>query len=118
MSVESSRHDPEIQLVTAVLRAPLPPARPHVDPAVLWACGRHARRIGTEARISLVVTAAQVIALVGVMAVLVSFVDWRGVWAASTSALQANPSLAAYGGVALLAVGAARWTSSALLRKT
>ena len=118
MNSRSARHDRDVQFITAALRAPLPPARPNVDPVALWACGRHARRISTEAKISLVVTAAQVGAMVGVLAVLVSFADWRGVWTASMSAFQANPSFAAYGGVALLAVGAARWTASVFLRKT
>jgi hypothetical protein len=118
MSVESSRHDREVQLVTDALRAPLPPARPTVDPVALWACGRHARRISTEAKISLVVTAAEVGAMVGVLAVLVSFVDWRGLWTASTSAVEASPSLTACGAIALVAVVAASWTSSVLSRRT
>jgi hypothetical protein len=115
MSADVSRHDREVQFIRKVLRAPLPPARPAADPAALWACGRHARRIGAEAKISLVVTAAHVGALVGVLGVLVSFVDWRGFWTASTDVVKADPLTGIYVAIALMAIGAAglvRWSSS------
>jgi hypothetical protein len=118
MNIQTSRHEREVQFVAEALRAPLPPARLTADPAVLWACGRHARRIGTEAKISLVVTAAQVGALVGVLGVLVSFVDWGSVWTTSTDALRADADAGIYAAIALVAIGAAAWTSQVLLRKT
>jgi hypothetical protein len=70
----------DVQLVAGALQAPIRPARVHADPALVWFCGRHVRRLGAEARMSLIVTAAQVSALVGVLAVLVSFVDVPRVW--------------------------------------
>jgi hypothetical protein len=115
MSADVSRHDREVQFIRKVLRAPLPPARPAADPAALWACGRHARRISTETKISLVVTAAQVGALVGVLGVLVSFVDWPGLWSASVTTIQTEPQAELYAVMALVAIGGAglvRWSSS------
>jgi len=102
MNARASRSDSdrEIQFIAEVLRAQLPPARPTADPAALWAIGRHARRISTEAKISLVVTAAQVVAMLGVLGVLVSFVDWRRAAAASADALRAS----SYPGIGLAIV--------------
>lgn len=107
MTGPRARHDREVERITEALGAPLPPARLSTDPTALWACGRHARRISTEARISLVVTTAQVGALAGVLAVLVSFVDWHGLWAVSSDAITADPNAAIYAVIALVAIGAA-----------
>ena len=118
MSVQASRDDRDVQRITEALRTPLPPARLRADPSALWACGRQARRIGAEARISLVVTAAEVSALVGVLGVLVSFVDWHLVWTTSARVLETDPLGGIYAALALVATGAVAWTSRALLRKT
>lgn len=107
MNVQRSRDDREVQLVTEALRGPLPPARLTADPSALWACGRHARRISTEARISLVVMAAEVSALVGVLGVLIAFVDWRAAWTASTDVLRTDPYAAVYAVMTLAAIAAA-----------
>ena len=119
MKGEASRHDREVQLITEALRTPLPPARVTADPAALWACGRHARRTSTEAKISVVLTLAQIGALVGVLGVLVAFVDWSGLWIASTDALRSDPYTAVYAVLALAVVGAVGWkmTSEVFLRK-
>jgi hypothetical protein len=92
--------------VARALQVPLPPARPAIDPSALWACGRHARRISTEEKISLVVTTAEIGALVGVLCVLVSFVDWPGLWRACVEllAMAPQPGSGAMVAVALLAL--------------
>jgi hypothetical protein len=96
----------DVRVVAEALRAPRPPARVEADPSLLWACGRHVRRLGAEARISLVVTAAEVAALVGVLAVLVSFVDVPKLWASWPALLSGGAWM--YAAAGLLVFGLSR----------
>ena len=84
----------EERMIADILRAPLPPARPDVDASALWTCGRRARRLAIEAKISLVVTAAQAGALMAIVVVLCSFVDWHDAWIAGVDAIRTEPLLA------------------------
>lgn len=96
----------DVRVVVEALQAPLPAARPEADPGLLWTCGRHVRRLGAEARISLVVTAAEISALVAVLAVLVSFVDVSGLWPSWSALLNSSAWMYAAGG--LFALGLSR----------
>ena len=80
----------EIRLVVSALQAPSPAWPPVADPRVLWTSAKHARRLATEARISLVVMMAQVAVLVAALGVLLSFVNWPTLRAWTTRRKTAN----------------------------
>src|SRR5262249_12376073 len=96
----------EIRLVASVLgQQRLAPARPLLDPSALWNCGRHARRISTESRMSVVVAASEIGILVGLLAVLFTSVDWRSV-ASVVTHIQLPPLAWQLGAVLFVALGA------------
>src|SRR5262245_12079139 len=107
----------EVQLVVGALRHQpdlTHPARQSIDPSALWACGRHARRIGTEARIAVVVAAVQIGVLCGVLAIVLSFVDWRTVWTVVAGVRLSGEAwlLSALGACAVAVVAITGWLSS------
>jgi hypothetical protein len=67
-------------VVAHALHTPLKPAPAAADPATLWAAARQVRRIVVEARISWIVTTAQVVTLALICAVLVTSIPWPAVW--------------------------------------
>jgi hypothetical protein len=76
----------DVALVTSALRDLRPAPIVTRDAGVLWICARQARRLVTEARLSLAIMAITTIAATAVLAVMLSFVDWRGFWSTLTSA--------------------------------
>jgi hypothetical protein len=104
----------EVQFVAEALHQRQPPAtRLSIDPSALWACGRHARRISAEARAGLVVAAIEIGVLIGVLAIVLSFVDWHELWT-SVASLRLNGETWVLSAVAVCTVavaGLASWLS-------
>ena len=69
----------DVRRVVEALQPPLAPTPRAIDASALWACGRHARRIGSEARISAVIAVAQIGGLGGVLAVVIASINWSDV---------------------------------------
>jgi len=105
----------DMKRVVEALQAPIAPAPRAVDASALWACGRHARRISTEARISTIVAVAQIGSVAGVLSVLIALASSSGVWAALWPAIwpQSGTWLFAAAGVVAAGAGFAWWASTA-----
>jgi hypothetical protein len=109
----------EVRFVVEALqsRGSSTPSRLSSDPAALWASGRHARRISTEAKISVIVALAQLGALAGVLAVLVQFIP-RDLWSISLRAIQADAGvwIAGLTGSAIFVLAGFTWWVANLWR--
>jgi hypothetical protein len=69
----------DVQLVASALSAsPAQPPR-DVEPRALFACARQVRRINVESKVSFILTTAQAVVFVALVAVLLSFVKWSAV---------------------------------------
>lgn len=66
----------EVRLVTETLRAAAAPVPAAVDAGVLWFCARHIRRARAMSRMEMVAAAGQISALLVVLGVTLSLVDW------------------------------------------
>jgi hypothetical protein len=97
----------DLKRVIEALQHPLRPATPAVDASALWVCGRHARRIGLEARISTIVALTQIGAIVGVVAMLVAWIGWPDLQAAIVALRPEGPYV--WVGVATTIVALAAW---------
>ncbi|HUL75328.1 MAG TPA: hypothetical protein VLT86_19605 [Vicinamibacterales bacterium] len=100
----------DVRLVAAALVSPPFPAPASVEPRSVFAVARRVRRLHVESKISLIVTAAQAIALAAIVAVLLSFVNWTTIWPAWPVKPDADTWIYATAGLALAALfGVSRW---------
>jgi hypothetical protein len=106
-------HCRDLRRVVLALQAPVAPAPRAADASALWVCGRHARRISTEARISTVVAIVQIGMLVGVLGAVIAFASASGSWTAIASAIALVPGawLVVSSTVAAV-IGAIAWRAS------
>jgi len=99
-----------VRLVAEALVSPSVPAPSSIEPRSVFGVARRVRRLHVESKISLIVTAAQAIALAAVVAVLLSFVNWRTIWPAWPVKPDADTWIYATAGLAIAAVfGVSRW---------
>jgi hypothetical protein len=100
----------EVRLVASLLNtAPSQPPR-DVEPRALFACARQVRRINVESKVSFILTAAQAVVFVALMAVLLSFVKWSAVVELWSMRADTSAWIYAAAGLAIAAAfGMSRW---------
>lgn len=103
----------DVALVTTMLRDSRPAPIVTRDASVIWVCAKHARRLVLEARLSLAMMAITTVAVTVALAVLLSFVDWRALWATlnTTEVAAATTVTAAVGMLIVAAVVRAKHLS-------
>jgi hypothetical protein len=101
---DSCRTCADVALVTFALRDQRPAPIVTRDASLIWVCAKHARRLVTEARLSLAMMAITTIAATVALAVLLSFVDWRSFWTTTTrTELSAATGVTAAAGMLIVA---------------
>ncbi len=100
----------DVRMIASALNAgPSQPPR-DVEPRALFACARQVRRINVESKISFILTAAQGVVVVAILAVLLSFVKWQAVSALWSMRSDTSAWLYATAGLAIAGLlGVSKW---------